>query len=80
MICAIVGRSDGFRAKVRFRVFLIRQLTRGTPSTIECARPAKFFQQAVPRRISVSTICQIFEQCSSVPEQPKTHYHSLQRL
>jgi len=41
MICAIIDGSDLFRAGVRLRVFLIRELTRGTPSSTECARPAK---------------------------------------
>lgn len=35
----------------------------GKPGATECARPAKFFQQTVPRRVSISTIRQIFEQC-----------------
>lgn len=48
------------------RVFLIRELNRETPSATECVQRAKFFQQAVPRRVSISTIRQIFEQYSSV--------------
>ena len=45
MICAIIDGSDLFRAKLRFRVFLIRELTRGTPSATECARPANSFSR-----------------------------------
>jgi hypothetical protein len=36
---------DLFRAKIRLRVFLIRELTRGTPGATECARPANSFSR-----------------------------------
>jgi hypothetical protein len=51
MIRAIIDGSDLFRAKLRFRVLLIRELTRGTRSATEMHPPGEFFQQAVPRRV-----------------------------
>ena len=64
-ICrAIIDGSDVFRAKLRFRVFLIRELTRGTRNRMHPA--GEFFQQTVPRRVSIGTIRQIFEQCRQI--------------
>ena len=69
-----------FRAKLRFRVFLIRELTRGTRSATECSPAGEFFQQTVPRRVSISTIRQIFEQYRQVLNSRKPLSHSPQQF
>ena len=66
MIRAIIDGSDVFRAKLRFRVFLIRELTSGTRSATECTRPANSFSRLCHAEFSIGTIRQIFEQCRQI--------------
>src|SRR5436190_2201055 len=61
-ICAIIDGSDVFRAKLRFRVFLIRELTRGTRSATEYTRPANSFSRLC-HAASLSAHPSDFEQC-----------------
>ena len=59
MICAIIDGSDVFRAKLRFRVFLIRELTKGNARCNRMQLNRRILSADCARRVPVSTIRQI---------------------
>jgi hypothetical protein len=79
MICAIIDGSDVFRAKLRFRVFLIREFSKGTRGAPECNSTGEFFQQTVHAE-SLSAQSVRFWTVLSVPEQQKPLSHLPQQF